>query len=368
MNNIKLAQNLVSLRRKRGITQEVIADFLGVTKASVSKWETGLSLPDILQLPKLASYYDISIDELMGYEAQLSEEEIKKYYEMFSKDFATKNFDEVIEEIRNFIRQYYSCCPALLQIVILLLNHYMLAEVSVQAELLEEMVQLCEHIQRKSLDVNLCINATVLQSMIEVSRGKPEIAIEKLEPYYNEHNLKNNSEEILVQAYQMNGQMEKALEWNQFIIFGHLLSLIENSVIYLISNLDNKEVALETIQRVQKIIEVYQVDNLHPNSYLKFQYAQALFYATYGMEKEASVALKTYVEDGIFFVKNALYLHGDYYFNKLDGYFQKIEAITVIPRDKETILQSIIKDLENPLFTNIVNTPEFEEIKKNIGV
>ena len=41
MNHTKLAENLVNLRRKRGVTQETIANFLGVTKASVSKWETG---------------------------------------------------------------------------------------------------------------------------------------------------------------------------------------------------------------------------------------------------------------------------------------------------------------------------------------
>ena len=57
MNHVKLAENLAYLRRKKGVTQETVADFLGITKASVSKWETGLSLPDIAQLPKLASYY-----------------------------------------------------------------------------------------------------------------------------------------------------------------------------------------------------------------------------------------------------------------------------------------------------------------------
>ncbi|MCI5740078.1 MAG: helix-turn-helix transcriptional regulator [Lachnospiraceae bacterium] len=43
MENIKLAKNISFLRKQRGITQDVLADFLGVTKASVSKWETGVS-------------------------------------------------------------------------------------------------------------------------------------------------------------------------------------------------------------------------------------------------------------------------------------------------------------------------------------
>ena len=55
MNLLHFSENVISLRRARGMTQEQLADFVGVTKASVSKWETKQSLPDILMLPKLAA-------------------------------------------------------------------------------------------------------------------------------------------------------------------------------------------------------------------------------------------------------------------------------------------------------------------------
>ena len=54
--------------------QDELATFLGVTKASVSKCENGQSMPDILLLPELATYFDVSVDELLGYEPQLSKE------------------------------------------------------------------------------------------------------------------------------------------------------------------------------------------------------------------------------------------------------------------------------------------------------
>ena len=44
MNSLKIAENIAHMRRKKGITQEELASFLGVTKASVSKWENGGSL------------------------------------------------------------------------------------------------------------------------------------------------------------------------------------------------------------------------------------------------------------------------------------------------------------------------------------
>ena len=67
MNELHLANNLVRLRRERKVTQEELADFIGVTKASVSKWENRQSTPDILLLPQLAAFFGVTVDELLGY-------------------------------------------------------------------------------------------------------------------------------------------------------------------------------------------------------------------------------------------------------------------------------------------------------------
>ena len=78
MESLNFSDNLVKLRHSKKITQEELAEFIGVTKASVSKWETRQSLPDILLLPKLASFFGVSVDELLGYEPQLGKEQIQK--------------------------------------------------------------------------------------------------------------------------------------------------------------------------------------------------------------------------------------------------------------------------------------------------
>lgn len=88
MDQIHLGDNISRLRHQKKITQEELARFMGVTKASVSKWETNQSLPDILLLPQLASFFDISVDELLGYKPQLSKEQIQKYYFDFAAQFA----------------------------------------------------------------------------------------------------------------------------------------------------------------------------------------------------------------------------------------------------------------------------------------
>lgn len=63
---IKLAENLKFLRKERKMSQEELAELVNVTSQSVSKWELGISCPDITLLPKLAEIFKVSIDELLG--------------------------------------------------------------------------------------------------------------------------------------------------------------------------------------------------------------------------------------------------------------------------------------------------------------
>ena len=62
-----IGTNIKRLRQNKGVTQEQLGDVLGISSQAVSKWENESALPDILILPKLADYFGISIDELMGY-------------------------------------------------------------------------------------------------------------------------------------------------------------------------------------------------------------------------------------------------------------------------------------------------------------
>ena len=61
-----LAENIARYRHEMGITQEVLAEKLGVSAAAVSKWERQLSCPDISLLPQVAEIFGVSIDDLFG--------------------------------------------------------------------------------------------------------------------------------------------------------------------------------------------------------------------------------------------------------------------------------------------------------------
>ncbi|MEG6611774.1 helix-turn-helix transcriptional regulator [Pseudoclostridium thermosuccinogenes] len=66
--NIALAENIRSFRKQRSLTQEQLAEVLGVTVGAVYKWEAKLSVPDLSLIVEMADFFDTSVDVLLGYE------------------------------------------------------------------------------------------------------------------------------------------------------------------------------------------------------------------------------------------------------------------------------------------------------------
>ena len=64
---LKLAVNIKRMRKERSLTQEALADALGVTTGAVYKWEAELSSPELGMLVRIADLFDTSVDNLLGY-------------------------------------------------------------------------------------------------------------------------------------------------------------------------------------------------------------------------------------------------------------------------------------------------------------
>ena len=87
--NIEIADRLVKMRKKKGYSQEELADKLGLSRQAVSKWERAEASPDTDNLICLAKLYNVSIDELLSTEEDVEtivEEQVKKEEEKPSED------------------------------------------------------------------------------------------------------------------------------------------------------------------------------------------------------------------------------------------------------------------------------------------
>ena len=67
MMETRLAENIRDYRKQRGLTQEQLAEALGVTVGAVHKWEAKLSTPELNLITEMADFFDVSVDALLGY-------------------------------------------------------------------------------------------------------------------------------------------------------------------------------------------------------------------------------------------------------------------------------------------------------------
>ncbi|UWD47645.1 helix-turn-helix domain-containing protein [Clostridioides difficile] len=95
---IKIGEVIQRLRKEKSLTQEQLSRFIGVSTPAVSKWESGNSYPDIELLPLLADFFNVSVDKLLNYKVDLSEEEVMKIYKELEEILAKIEIDLSTEE------------------------------------------------------------------------------------------------------------------------------------------------------------------------------------------------------------------------------------------------------------------------------
>jgi len=105
--NINIGENIKNLRKKREITQEELAEYLGISFQSISKWERGDGFPDITMLPDIADFFNISIDDLIGAERTVFDGGyFYDAYKQANQYESAENYDEAIELLREITKKY----------------------------------------------------------------------------------------------------------------------------------------------------------------------------------------------------------------------------------------------------------------------
>ena len=369
METINLADNIARLRRRRQITQEELADYLGVTKAAVSKWENRQTMPDILLLPQLAGFFDVTIDELLGYEAWLSGEQIRRLYRELCEDFASQPFSRVMERVGSLVRRYYSCYPFLLQICTLYLIHFMLAKDGEERErILGEAEALCDRVLQNCRDVGVCTEAVSLKAILNLRQGHARKAIETLEPILQGRYIQGQSGAALGQAYCMAGERETAKTHAQIQQYMDLLGLVGDAI-SLLSLYETEPVrSREIMGRAQKVIHIFGLEELHPNITAQYYYQAALAQAFAG-EKEGALEMLEGFERciGILLTQEEILLHGDRYFDLIEEWIGQLPLGSMAPRDRAFIRQNMLEALEHPAFETLKELKAFQEIYRRLS-
>lgn len=356
MKELKIGKILSKLRREKGVTQDEVAEYAGVSKASVSKWENDLSYPDITILPVLANYYHISIDELLGYQPQLEEKKIWEKYREFSRAFVDRPFSETMLQVREFIHRYDSCYPLLFAMAQLMLNNFMLApSKEEQEQVLKEAENLCIRVRNECTEIQVKRDAQMLEGMLSLVQNKPEqvfsILGENLHP-------RMPTEPLLAGAYQMLGNKEKAMEIVQAVLYQELIEMVDMMGLYR-QLADREEQKQEVGERMACLSESFELDHLLPHKMVIF-YLQAAMYEAQKQNRENTLSqLKKMIHVILSEFQN-FSIHGDSFFDRTEQWMAEFALPGDLPRDRRLMKQEFMLALTaNPVFDFIKEEPEF---------
>lgn len=105
MDKVKIGQFISECRRDKHITQEQLAEMLGVTNKSVSKWETGICLPDASLFESLCTALHITVSELFAGKRERTDDGnllqmlTRKLYALSDRRVSFENFEQALTEV-----------------------------------------------------------------------------------------------------------------------------------------------------------------------------------------------------------------------------------------------------------------------------
>ncbi|HIW33874.1 MAG TPA: helix-turn-helix domain-containing protein [Candidatus Paenibacillus intestinavium] len=362
MQNFQFSTNFAQRRKEQAVTQQQVAEYVGVSKAAVSKWEQGLSYPDITLLPKLATYFNLSIDALLGYEPQMTKEHIQKMYAKLAKRFGEQPFEQVQLEIEELLLEYYACFPFVLQMAQLYLNYYTTS--ANQADVLDRVLLLCDRVISLSANYKLAFEAEMIKAYVMLLTGKPK---EVLRTLGDEVSIHYGKEQLIAKALGMTGQADKAKEIIQVSMYQYMLGTISSATESLLMETNNSSHFDETVHRIEVMLDVFQVASLNVNAGLVFYLKAAMGYVMQQRNEQALEMLRKYYRiccDIVFPIS----LCGDQYYYLLDDWIARdINLGSQAPRDELSIKKDLLSSISNqPMFDSLKNDKEFIALVANL--
>ena len=208
-------------RKEIGITQEEMANRLGVTTPAVNKWENGNSNPDIELLAPIARLLHISLDTLLSFRETLSGVEIEEMIRKMDKMFSEEGYEKTYEWALNIVKEYPNCNILIWQVALMLDARRMTGECE-EPDKYDD--QINSWYERALNDEDEEIRHHAADSLFGFYlRKKNYLVAEKYLSYFSDHDpMKKVNRGRL---YKEQGKIEEAYEMFEDVLFSEYSTL-----------------------------------------------------------------------------------------------------------------------------------------------
>ncbi len=250
--NILIGENIKRLRKEKKITQENLAEIFNVTPAAVSKWENDETYPDITLLFPLSHFFGVTIDELMGYDYMVIEEEIKKAKEEIYNAWALENDWNKAKELAIKARTEY---PNDYQLMVIYLFYITGGQADNDPKVLiqneKEILRICSLILEGCNDEKYRLEAITYKAKVLYAKGDEVSALELLNNFPSFYHA---SSQKIEQLYSKDSKkFFDQLTANLY----ELASFVGNKLGKHISY-DNKLSNTQKLVKIEKLVSLYE--------------------------------------------------------------------------------------------------------------
>ncbi|MGX9844264.1 helix-turn-helix domain-containing protein [Streptococcus iniae] len=335
-------------RTRLGMTQEKLSDYLHLTKATISKWENNQAKPDIDYLILMAKLFDMTLDELVGFQKTLTDSERGHLFEQLRGQIDQQNGTEFFQNIQDLAKHYINDNKTLLLLVQLVLSN------PTQIDSKPWSLELLNRIISKTTVESELQSAIMLKGVILFQQKKYDeiIALYQNRPY------KLGEELILANSFAAKGETEQAKQVLQVEIYQQILLVCQ----YLLSltAFENSERQESIFARLEKLMMAFDLIRLHPNTAISCYYSLACHYAESQPQKAVN-----YLSQLVESTQNLLSqfeLHGDSFFDAIDPWLQQLPAGIQPPTNSNILTQRVIALFHSPQFQHLQQEKAFQAL------
>ena len=335
---MQIGEVIRKYRKINNMTQEEVANRLGVTAPAVNKWENGISQPDIMLLAPIARLFNITLDTLLSFQEELTAEEINSIvYEVDAK-LKDESYEEVFLWAKGKIQQYPNCEQLVWQVA-LILDAWRLAKNIPDSEKYEGYINDCYVRALDSEDENIRSKAADSLFGFYIRKGQYEKAEEYLN-YFSSQNPERKRKQAFI--YSKTNRVNDAYKTYEELLLSayQMLNMVFQSIYVLAMQDKDREKAYILVEKQSELANIFEMGEYH-------EVSCRLDLATADRDEEATIEtmerMLASVDKIYDFTKSNLYEHME--FNQIDEKF--------------------ITELHKNLLTNFSDEETYSYMKKN---